>query len=453
MVMRFTTTLLGNLAWGLRLLAFAPVARAQFEPSLRHVVLLGGLAGVVWFVFDRLVGPDQVYFQWISVAQIAWLAVIAIGVLLLLTPAGRDPESTAFVLTAVAALAPWYLVVVLSLLTVTKDTPLQPFAGYIVAALSAAYLVRIARLLPGASLPVSVVTGLVVVGATWIGFNQSVFSRPLLWKAKDDAAGSAVAAEEAMFKQPTLIEAAVRGMAPQTPGKPDVYFVGFAGDGKQAVFGKEVTFARDALARKLELGDRRIELVNTPRHDAQTPIASGAGLRYALARVGEAMNPDEDVLLLFMTSHGTPRATLSVFQPGWPLEDLSSATLASSLREAGIKWRIIIISACYSGSFIDALKDDDTLIVTAARADRKSFGCRDNSELTYYGEALFRDAMPQSRSLLDAVAQASAVVTDREKAEEIEPSSEPQTWVGEKMRAKLAEIDWRDSLGTSAQAR
>jgi Peptidase C13 family len=452
MVMRFTTTLLGNLAGGLRLLLFAPVARAQFEPSLRQAVLLAGLAGVVWFVFDRLVGPDQVYFQWVSVAQVAWLAVIALGVLLLLTPAGRDPESAALALTAIAAVAPGYLIVVLSVLTFSKDTPFQPWAGYVVAALSAVYLVRIARLLP-ASFPAAVVTGLVVVAATWIGFNESVFSRPLLWKAKDDAGRSAAAAEEAMFRQPTLIEAAVRDMAPQTPGKTDVYFVGFAGDGKQAVFGKEVTFARDALARKLELGDRRIELVNTPQLDAETPIASGAGLRYALSQVGEAMNPEEDVLLLFMTSHGTPRATLSVFQPGWPLEDLSAPTLASALREAGIKWRIVIISACYSGSFIDSLKDDHTLIVTAARADRKSFGCRDNSELTYYGEALFRDAMPQSRSLLDAVAQASAVVTDRERVEEIEPSSEPQTWVGEKMRAKLEEIDWRESLGTSAQVR
>ncbi len=446
--MRFLTTFFGNLRGGLRLFVFAPVVRAQFEPSLRQVVLLGGLAGAIWLVFDRVTGPADVSFVWTSVAQVAWLAAIAVGVLLLLSPAGRDPETGAFSLTALAALLPFYLPLVLGILRFTRETPFEPWAGYVVAALSFAYLVRIARLLPGVSLPVSALSALVVVGATWLTFHESVFSRPQLWRAKDDAAvasSSALSAEEAMFNQPALIEGAVERMAPQTAGHTDVYFVGFAGDGKQAVFGKEVEFARAALAQKLEIGERRLELVNTTSLDERTPIATGAGLRFALARVGEAMDPDEDVLLLFMTSHGTRRATLSVFQKGWALQDLSAPSLAQALRESGIRWRIIVISACYSGSFIDALKDEHTLIVTAARADRQSFGCRDNSELTYYGEALFRDAMPQSRSLLEAVSRAADVVTDREKAEDFKPS-EPQTYVGEKMRRKLADIPWRSAL-------
>ncbi len=446
--MRFLTTFLGNLIGGLRLLVFAPVVRAQFEPSLRQVVLLGGLAGAVWLVFDRLTSPADVSFVWGSVAQVAWLAVIAAGVLLLLTPVGRDPETAAFALTATAALLPFYLLVVLSILRFSRDTPFEPLAGYVVAALSLAWLVRVARLLPGVSSPVAALSALVVVGATWLAFHESVFSRPQLWRARDDAtiaSSSAVSAEQAMFNQPVLIGDAVRRMAPQTPGKTDVYFVGFAGDGKQAVFGKEVEFARQALGQKLEIDERRLELVNSTRLDAQMPIATGSGLRFALARVGEAMDPEEDVLLLFLTSHGTRRATLSVFQKDWALEDLSAPVLAQALNDAGIRWRIIVISACYSGSFIDALKDEHALIVTAARADRQSFGCRDNSELTYYGEALFRDAMPQSRSLLEAVARAAAVVTDREKAEDFQPS-EPQTYVGEKMRRKLADIPWGSAL-------
>ena len=454
MGMPIPTTFFRNLAGGLKLLAFLPVDARQFVASLRQVVLFGGLAGAVWLGFDRLTSPSEVSFAWTGVAQIAWIAVTFVSVLLLLSAAGRNPESAALTLTALAAMLPGYLLMILSLARFSIETALQPWVGTIVALLSAAYLFRIARLVLGSSIPVALISAAAVVGATWLAFNETVAVRPSLWRPKDDAAAAssvALEAEEAMFRQPTLIEAAVRRMAPQTAGRTDLYFVGFAGDGKQSVFGSEVEFARAALERKLDLGDRKIELINAPRVDAATPIATRSGLRFALARVAQSMDVNEDVLLLFLTSHGTPSAKLSVYQRGWALEDLSASALAQGLREAGIKWRVIIISACYSGSFIDPLKDEQTLIVTASRADRKSFGCRDNRDLTYYGEALFRDALPRSSSLLDAVTRAAAVVTAREQTEDFLPS-EPQTFVGEKMRAKLAELAFRDTCGGNAAA-
>jgi hypothetical protein len=253
------------------------------------------------------------------------------------------------------------------------------------------------------------------------------------------ALAKARSAEDAMFRQATMIDAAVSRLAPQVTGRTDVFFVGFAGDGAQAVFANEVAFARTSLARKLDLRDRAMELVNSPQIDTDTPRASGAAMRYALAQVGRRMNVEEDVLILFLTSHGTKAGMLSVRQPGWPLVDISPVALDEALRAAGIKWRIVIVSACYSGSFIDALGDDHSLIVTAARADRKSFGCRDDRELTYFGEALLRDALPESHSLQDAIARALTLVAERESAEDVTPS-EPQTFLGDRMRVKLAEI-------------
>ena len=65
---------------------------------------------------------------------------------------------------------------------------------------------------------------------------------------------------------------------------------------------------------------------------------------------------------------------------------------------------VIVISACYSGGFIDALKDERTLVMTAARADRTSFGCSDDSDFTYFGRALFAEALLQTYPNLKAVA-------------------------------------------------
>ena len=60
------------------------------------------------------------------------------------------------------------------------------------------------------------------------------------------------------------------------------------------------------------------------------------------------------------------------------------------LDESHIRWRVIIVSACYSGIFIPVLKNDSTLIMTAADSRHSSFGCDDTRDLTYFGEALLQ---------------------------------------------------------------
>jgi Peptidase C13 family len=43
---------------------------------------------------------------------------------------------------------------------------------------------------------------------------------------------------------------------------------------------------------------------------------------------------------------------------------------------------VLVVSACYSGSFIDTLKDDHTLIITAAAANRKEKATRRAAPMT-----------------------------------------------------------------------
>ena len=148
-----------------------------------------------------------------------------------------------------------------------------------------------------------------------------------------------------------------------------------------------------------------------------------------MSAIAEKMNPDRDILFLALSSHGSADPLLSVSNGTLPLEQLSDDDLETALRESGIKRRIIVISACYAGAFIDSLKNPDTIVITAAAADKTSFGCSDDRDLTYFGEAFYRDALPNAKTLQAAFEQAKAAIAVREKQEHETPS-DPQAFFG-----------------------
>jgi hypothetical protein len=100
------------------------------------------------------------------------------------------------------------------------------------------------------------------------------------------------------------------------------------------------------------------------------------------------------------------------------LRGLRASELGKLLKETGIRWKVVVVSACYSGGFIDPVKDDHTLVITAARHDRSSFGCADENDFTYFGRAFFKDALPSSSSFQDAFRKAEVLIREREAADE-----------------------------------
>ncbi|MDH4191940.1 MAG: C13 family peptidase, partial [Betaproteobacteria bacterium] len=155
-----------------------------------------------------------------------------------------------------------------------------------------------------------------------------------------------------------------------------------------------------------------------------------------LERVGMLMNPEKDTLFLFITGHGDEDHRLPAFQPPLVLNDLSPIALSRILQDAGVKWKIVLVSACYSGGFVEPLRDDGTLIMTAAAADRSSFGCDHGSDFTWFGRAYFHDALRQTRSFTEAFAMAREIVGKQEAQEGLEPSL-PQIWLGERLAPRL----------------
>jgi hypothetical protein len=221
----------------------------------------------------------------------------------------------------------------------------------------------------------------------------------------------------------------------------ELYFVGFAPDASQEVFLREMRFVTRLFEERFGAAKRSITLASSHTALDELPIASTTNLARALARVGEAMNADEDVLFLFLTAHGDREHRLSASQPPLQLAQLTPTALARMLQDAGVKWRVIVVSACYAGGFIEPLRDANTIVIAAAAPDRTSFGCEADRDFTYFGEAYFRDALAQTRSFTAAFELAKDLVAKKEAAEKLTPSL-PQMWVGPALAERLKNFSY-----------
>ena len=242
-----------------------------------------------------------------------------------------------------------------------------------------------------------------------------------------------------------LLERELAALAPQRPGKTDLYVLGFAGDGEESVFRNEVVYLKSLFEKRFDARGRVVSLINHPDSlgKAPAPLATYDNLYDALAGIGRTMDRDQDVLLLYLTMHGTEDHELAVqLQP--MLEDwLTPEDLRAALDDAGIRNRVIAISACYSGGFVPALRGPDTLVVTAARGDRASFGCGSESEATYFGRAWLVDGLNRTTNFVAAYDIATREIARREKLQEFEPSL-PQLDVGARIGKRLR--TWESEL-------
>ena len=253
-------------------------------------------------------------------------------------------------------------------------------------------------------------------------------------------------------EQERLIAARVDRMAPRVPGRVNVFFVGFAGYGEQRVFRKEAELARRVFGERFGSTARSLELVNDVRDRSTYPLATFENLAYALELIGRRMDRSEDVLVLVLTSHGSPDDGIAITNGKLLDDELSPRDVRQVLDRAGIRWRIIVASACYAGIFIRPLETQTTLMMTAADARHSSFGCADDRDLTYFGEALFKNSMPGACSLEDAFVHARRIIRERE-SDEGEIHSNPQIFVGARMPAKLGALARREVPAVQSCAR
>lgn len=239
-------------------------------------------------------------------------------------------------------------------------------------------------------------------------------------------------------RQALALGQALTALQPQRPGQVDTYVVAASlwGD---PVFEREATQAASILAQHFGADRRTIVLSAGAGANARTlPPATPNALAAALGQVGALIDPDEDLVVVFITSHGAPDGA-AVFRENNRLGGmLRPNNLRDLLAQAGIRKRVVIVSACFSGAFIAPLMDDDTIVLTAAQHNRTSFGCQPENEWTYFGDALFNQNLRNGGGLLPAFDRAKALVSQWESERNLTPPSNPQKYVGARAGAHLA---------------
>jgi hypothetical protein len=244
------------------------------------------------------------------------------------------------------------------------------------------------------------------------------------------------------------LERALHGLLPQRRGTVDAYVISIALD-SDPVFGREARAAGDVLRRRYGAAGRTIVLAGSDGSAPSTlPRGTPETLAIALARVAELIDRDEDAVILYSTSHGAPFGLYyNDGDNGYGL--ISPNRLAAMLDELGLRNRLLILSACYSGVFVPRLQSESGAIVTAASGDRTSFGCAADNDWTFFGDALVNHAMRSAQPLAAAFAEANRLVGDWESRLRVMPS-QPQLSIGPGAARWLGAIERRIPAAATA---
>lgn len=245
--------------------------------------------------------------------------------------------------------------------------------------------------------------------------------------------------DKALFAQSKLLQDGLDQLQPSNYLESQWYFMGVAGASYQNVFRSEIERIKAQFDTRFGTVGRSIALINNDATIEELPIATPISIERAFNRIGSVMNRDSDVLFLYMTSHGLANQFELSNEP-IAMDPINPKWLREKIDAAGIRWRVIVISSCYSGSFIQTLKSPDTLIITAAASDRESFGCTNEADYTYFGRAFFDEAMREQSTFKSAFDQASTTVAKWEAAQGF-LASEPQWVIGENMKLMLPQLE------------
>ncbi|MGQ0710762.1 MAG: C13 family peptidase [Rhodoferax sp.] len=178
--------------------------------------------------------------------------------------------------------------------------------------------------------------------------------------------------------------------------------------------------------------------------ELKRPFGTRENLQRALQTMGTHMAPGDTALVLLSTHGHINILANSAGQRDYPRitgEELNAMLAPLQAYPTGV-----IVSACYSGSLIPALKSPQRWIMTAAAADRNSFGCNFSSTRTFFVEALLQSLDKKPSSVSSWHQMTEKTVQHMETAAGFTRSSNPQLWVGPQVQERFAKQNLRAFL-------
>ena len=440
-----------NLLAGLRLALFLPVRALDFRVSVGQLIALVSTGLALWLVLGvvRQGFPGSIDFGALTAA----LAAIPLLLCACIVGARVFREArlaTAFAVVFVAGV-PTFLIAGTAFDLLSGFEAFEPYArvvDWVFVAWAFAAVVRGQTILTGwrgrrSAVALGLFVALLAVlmelapgGDLWVATGEG----------EADEGEPRLTQEEVFHLQGRLLDERLAALAPERHGVEDLYFVGVAADSGQDTFSAEVSSVRELLDERFDTAGRSVVLVNSPASLTEHPIATVSNLRATLAYLGNTIDTEEDVVFLHIATHGDSDYRLAFDLPPLELDQLTPSALARMLADSGIKWKVIVISACFSGGFVEPLRDEYTLVITASDALHPSFGCSYRSDYTWFSEALYDEALRETFSFAEAFDAAKKAVSERERAEGYPPSN-PQIAMGSAMRKKLAALEKRLAAG------
>lgn len=440
-----------NIRNGTALVFLRPISRSSFVISVNQLVVL--------LLFNFVIATLFGYIRMGSTATFNYsqITILALHVLLLLFAGilvsrlhGEDDWALSIPLIVASTYLPYEMVYsTYDLLSrkeiVQLEAATETMLPYLGMAWTGSVLLFFFSRILGLGIP-KLVLSLALFSLT-VFAPRYYFPVAELWWSNAEEIGvlagnksDSVTQENIFYAQADMLPNELALLQSGQPNRTDLYFIGMAPYASQDVFFKEVGAVHDIFKSRFHTEGRSLTLVNHRMALQTAPIASLTSLRKALQHIGSLMNVEEDILFLYITTHGSRTHELSVEFYPLELSAITPLALKAALAESNIKWKVIVISACYAGGFVEPLKDESTAVITAADATHTSFGCGNQFDFTYFGQAFFDQELRQTYSFMEAFDKARLAIAKREATESLTPSN-PQIYISDAMKTKLQQYE------------
>jgi hypothetical protein len=445
------TTLIRNLIAGARLASFVRVDRSAFRFDLTQWLLIVVFSAVLDVALDGVRAAPGA--SWSALGVNAELFALGLLVLTSAVVAMFCRDGSIFVALPIVVLAAFPLLQIVHALpgAARADIP-SPWSTVFELAILAwmiAVCVRAVHLLtespPRHRLARAALGGLLLSLPLWFAPLGGPFEGWWNVDETDDTATADVnpASEPVMAVQGYLLDHALDDLEDERSDVTDLYFVGFAPDSRQDGFRQELDMAQQVLDERFDTRGRSITLLNHRDTITEKPFATMTNLRRVLDEVGDAIDPDDDVVMLYLTAAPDAENGLAAVHPPLELVAVTPESVKQMLDSAGIRFRVVVVSTCAAGVWIDTLRDDDTAVLVSSPGQDHAAGCEGGAKPSPFGTALFGQALRSADSIPAAFAQ---VV--RELAQY--GGTAPQLWMGRNIEAQLRKVNRGPPTKTAA---